>query len=76
MTTMELIQAEIGKVPEERLGELYAIIRNFASLQKATSSSPGIMERLSEIRFQGPADFSENFELYISGEKSFDEDIH
>jgi hypothetical protein len=76
MTTLELIQVELGKVPEERLGELYAIIRNFTTSQQATSSAPGIMEKLSRIRIQGPPDFSENFELYMSGEKKFDEDIH
>ncbi len=31
MTTMELIRAEIGRIPEEHLGELYGLVREFAT---------------------------------------------
>jgi hypothetical protein len=75
MTTLELIQAEIGKIPEERLGELYGIIREFAASKPATPR-PGIMAKLREVRIEAPEDFATNLDLYLSGEKSVDEDIH
>ena len=75
MTTLELIQVEIGKIPEERLGELYGIIREFAASKPATSR-PGIMAKLREVRIEAPEDFATNLDLYLSGEKSVGEDIH
>lgn len=75
MTTMELIQAEIGKIPEERLSELYGVIRGFAASKPATCQ-PGIMAKLREVRIEAPADFATNLDLYLSGEKSVPEDIH
>lgn len=75
MTTRELIQAEIGKIPEERLGELYSLIRRFAA-SKTASRSAGIMAKLREVRIEAPADFAANLDLYLSGEKSVGEDVH
>ena len=75
MTTIELIQAEISNIPEERLGELYGLIREFAA-SKPVSARPGIMAKLREVRIEAPVDFATNLDLYLSGEKSVGEDIH
>jgi hypothetical protein len=75
MTTRELIEAEIGKIPEERLDELYALVRSFAA-SKANSAGPGIMAKLREVRIEAPPDFAANLDLYLSGEKSVGEDVH
>ncbi|NUQ65005.1 MAG: hypothetical protein HUU20_21280 [Pirellulales bacterium] len=75
MTTRELIEAEIGKIPEDRLDELYGLIRDFAGA-KAASARPGIMAKLREVRIEAPSDFAANLDLYLSGEKSVPEDIH
>jgi hypothetical protein len=75
MTTLELIQAEIGRIPEESLAELYGVIQNFAA-SKAASPRPSIMAKLQEVRIEAPADFAANLDLYLSGEKSFGEGIH
>jgi hypothetical protein len=75
MTTIELIQAEIGKIPEERLRELYGVIREFAASKPATRQ-PGITAKLREVRIEAPVDFAANLDLYLSGEKSVAEDIH
>ena len=71
------LAAEIsfGKIPEERLGELYALVRSFVA-SKAGSPGPGIMAKLREVRIEGPADFAANLDLYLSGEKSVGEDVH
>jgi hypothetical protein len=74
MITRELIQAEIGKVPEERLDELYAVIRGFVA-SKVTPPSGSIMAKLREVRIEGPADFAANLDLYLSGEKRVGEDV-
>ena len=74
MTTRELIQAEIGKIPEERLDELYALIRGFVA-SKAGSPGRGVMAKLREVRIEAPPDFAANLDLYLSGEKSVGENV-
>ena len=69
MVTKEEIKSEIEKVPEERLAELYQIVRRFTQ-SKPQSSKPTLMSRLKRIRIEGPSDFSENIDLYLSGEKA------
>jgi hypothetical protein len=75
MTTRELIEAEIGKIPEDRLDELYGLVRDFAAAT-AASVQPGIMTKLREVRIEAPSDFATNLDLYLTGEKSAAEDIH
>lgn len=75
MTTIELIHAEIGRIPEERLGELYGLIQSFAA-SKPAPAGRGIMAKLRDVRIEAPADFAANLDLYLSGEKSVAEDVH
>ncbi len=69
MATKEEIKSEIEKVPEERLAELYQIVRRFTQ-SKPTSSQPTLMSKLRRVRISAPSDFSENIDLYLSGEKT------
>ena len=69
MVTKEEIKSEIEKVPDERLPELYQIIKRFAQPGPG-SSKPTLMSKLRRIRISGPPDFSENIDLYLSGEKT------
>jgi len=64
MTTRELIGAEIEKVPEDRLDELYDVVRSFTA-PTASSSPRGIMAKLREVRIDGPPDFAANLDLYL-----------
>ena len=68
MNTKELIYEAIERVDEERLDELYALIRQFAQPKKA--EKPDFLNRLSRIQIDAPEDFATNVDLYISGEKS------
>jgi hypothetical protein len=68
MITKEEIKSEIEKVPEERLAELYQIVRRFTQ-SKPSSSQPTLMSKLRRIRISAPPDFSENLDLYLTGEK-------
>jgi hypothetical protein len=67
--TKELLKAEIDRVDEERLDELYDLIRKFTR-KAGTGERPTLMERLTEIQIDAPEDFAAHFDLYLSGEKS------
>ncbi len=67
MTTKELIQAEIEKVDDEHLGELYRLIRDFT--QHTEQAKPTLMSRLKQVQIEGPEDFAANLDLYVSGGK-------
>ena len=71
MATKEEIKSEIEKVPEERLAELYQIVRSFAE-PKSIPSESTLMSKLKRIRINAPPDFSENIDLYLSGEKTIE----
>lgn len=73
MTTRELIQAEIAKIPEEKLDELYRLIQRLTAAEAPPSGS--IMAKLREIRIEAPADFAANLDHYLSREKNGGEDV-
>ncbi|MDB9307304.1 hypothetical protein PN471_01250 [Aphanizomenon sp. CS-733/32] len=68
MTTKELIQAEIDKIPEQELNELYQLIKDFTN--KKNSTKKGILSQLKQIKIQGPTDFSVNFDKYLYQQES------
>ena len=73
MSTKELINAEIAKIHETDLPALYQHIKQFSAKQEPPSES--IMSRLRKIKISAPPDFSENIDLYLTGEKTI-EDVH
>jgi len=75
MTTKELIQAEIDRVSEDDLDELYSLVKDFTQ-SKQPSRKQSLMSKLRAIRIEAPEDFSTNFELYASGEKGAEPDLH
>jgi len=68
MTVKELIQAEIDKIPEEELNNLYQWIKEFTD--KKNSTKKGILSQLKQIKIQGSTDFSVNFDKYSYQEES------
>lgn len=68
MITKDLIHKELEKIPEEHLEELYEVIQRFAQI-KLSKPKPGVLSKLSNIKIQGPEDFSSHLDLYLSGEK-------
>ena len=67
MNVRELIFEEINLLGEDRLEELYAVIRNFVKSEKGKKQS--FMSKLRQIRIEGPEDFSANIDSYIMGRK-------
>jgi hypothetical protein len=69
MATEEEIKSEIEKVSEERLAELYQIVRRFTQ-SRLPYSQPTLMSKLRRVRITAPPDFSENIDLYLTREKT------
>ena len=75
MTTKELIQAEIDRVSDEDIDELYSLVKDFTQ-SKQQSRKQSLMAKLRAIKIDAPEDFSTNFDLYTSGEKGAESDLH
>ncbi|HXG64759.1 MAG TPA: hypothetical protein VNO70_06605 [Blastocatellia bacterium] len=68
MTTKEMIQAEIDRMNEADLEELYKLVKDFAQA-KQPGDRRSFMSKLKGIRIDAPEDFAANLDLYTSGEK-------
>jgi hypothetical protein len=75
MTTKELIKAEIDRLPEEALDEVYNLIKDFARSRSQVDQQT-FMDKLLSIRIDAPEDFSTNLDDYLYGDKSDDTDLH
>jgi hypothetical protein len=75
MTLKELIYAEINKIEEDNLDELYQFVKQFANAKSAAKPKTGILSKLKRIKIQAPVDFASNIDLYMNGEKNLD-NIH
>ena len=75
MTLKELIYAEINKVEEDNLDELYEFVKQFANAKSTAKPKTGILSKLKRIKIQAPVDFATNIDQYMSGEKNLD-NIH
>jgi hypothetical protein len=69
MISKELIKAEIEKVPDERLDILYSVVKEFAQ-PAPVNGGRSLMSKLREVSIDGPEDFAEKIDLYLSGEKT------
>lgn len=68
MNTRALLHAEIDRLPAESLGAVHALVKTLrGSLPRRRKAS--LMTRLRRVKFRGPADFSENLNQYLAGEK-------
>jgi hypothetical protein len=73
MTTKDLIQAEIEHLSEQELYEVYKMVKEFT--QSKQTGKQSLMSKLRSIRIDAPEDFSTNFDLYLTGEKSAESDL-
>jgi hypothetical protein len=74
MSTKELLLAEIEKLDEPKLRAVYEFAQSVAAKNgTAERKEKNFLAALREIQIDDlPPDFSENFELYASGEKSYE----
>ncbi|HKC65471.1 MAG TPA: hypothetical protein VKB86_17650 [Pyrinomonadaceae bacterium] len=64
MVTREELIAEIQKLPEEHLDELYRIIKNYEVAGVEDESSQNVMAKLRQIKISASSDFSIKANLY------------
>lgn len=69
MVTKEIIKSEIERVPEERLEQLYEVVKTYTRTETENNGGT-LFSKLKKISIDGPEDFSENLDLYLSGEKT------
>lgn len=69
MVTKEIIKLEIERVPEDRLEELYEVVKIYSRTETENNGNT-LFAKLRKISIDGPEDFSENLDLYLSGEKT------
>jgi hypothetical protein len=72
MTTKELIEAEIDKLSEGDLEQLYQLIKEFTQ-DRPRNGKQTFMSKLLEVRIDAPEDFAANLDAYVNGEKKLDE---
>jgi len=71
MVTREKIVAEIEKVPEQYLEELYRIIKEFEMNKKeGGEADESLMTKLRKIKISASPDFSMKVNLYSVKEKN------
>ena len=58
MVTRADVVAEIQKVPEEHLDEIYRIIKNYEDNGDEPGAGGSVMAELRQIRISAPPDFS------------------
>lgn len=74
MNAKEKIQAEIDKLDEEDLDELYILIKDFIQ-SKQQSKKKSFMSKLKQIKIDAPEDFTTNLDLYVGGKAVVEADI-
>ena len=75
MSTKELIQAELDTLSDEDLEALYTLIKHF--IQSKRQAKPrSLMAALRDIHIDASPDFAANLDLYVSGEKRVEPDLH
>ena len=75
MTIREKLHAEIDNLDEQSVDTVYEMVRQYAALRTGERGGD-LLTMLQQIKIDGPADFSENLDLYLYGGKSFPEDVH
>lgn len=76
MTTKEKILQDLDNLNEDELEALHELVRQFLQTRQQKNVQPSLLERLSRIQIDGPEDFAENIDLYLTGEKQFDPAPH
>ncbi|MEA5418029.1 hypothetical protein VB712_02260 [Spirulina sp. CCNP1310] len=72
MNIKQLIYQEIANIEEDKLTELYEMIRNFS--QSSSIKNDSLFTKLKKVKIEGPVDFATNVNLYLDGEKGIDAD--
>ena len=75
MITKELIHSEVDAISDEYLDELYNMIKKFVE-SRENGKKQSFMSKLKSIKIDAPEDFAANLDLYMSGEKRVEPNLH
>ena len=64
MVTREEVIAEIQKVPEKHLDELYRVIKEYEGTSVEPDANQNVMAKLRQIKISASPDFSMKANLY------------
>ena len=76
MTTKEKILLELDNLDEEELKTFHELVVKFLQTRQQNPVQTNLIEMLRHIQIDGPEDFAENIDLYLTGEKQFDPDLN
>ena len=69
MVTRELVRAELERLNNDQLSEVYEFIKKKLTASKPKSRKKSLMASLKAIQINAPEDFAENHDSYVTGEK-------
>lgn len=69
MITRNEIIAEIKKIPEHYLLDLYKIIKDF-EVNKEKRKQSSFMSKLRSIKISAPGNFSQTADIYMNGDNN------
>jgi hypothetical protein len=75
MTKKETLHAEIDRLSEHQLDELFQILNKLTG-NKRFESKKSLMAALKTIKINAPEDFASNLDSYENGEKGVKSDLH
>lgn len=75
MSSKEILLAEIAGLSDDSADAVLQFVRQFVKSQP-TDRNGSLLAKLKDVRINAPADFSSNLDLYLSGEKRVDDDVH
>ena len=73
MSTKELIRAELDRLAESQLEEVYRLVQEVVNRAPAPEKKPGLLAKLKEMRIDASEDFSKNILLHRREEKSLED---
>lgn len=77
MNPRERLLSVIERLSDEKLEQLYDYASQLKDASRPSSADGlGFLEQLSRIQIDGPEDFAENLDLYLTGERQFDPNLH
>jgi hypothetical protein len=75
MTAREQLHAEIDSLDDKSVMTISEFVRQIVK-SPPPKRSGDLLTMLRQVQIDGPVEFSENLDLYMSGEKRVSDDVH
>ena len=75
MTTKEMLHAKIETLDDQSIATVLEFVSQYVN-SRAAERSGDLLKMLRKVQIDAPADFSENLDLYMNGERSVSDDVH